>query len=109
MSEKENTTNEENASQQNTQQAPPYVLPKPSLEVLVSSFASQAMIFLGAIPNPLSGKQERDIDRAKFTIDLIEVIKEKTAGNLSEAEQKMIDSNLFDLRMRYVNSAGKTI
>ncbi len=82
-------------------------LPKPTFSLLLSTMASQVYIFLGEIANPLTGKHEKDLDQAKYTIDMLEVLKEKTKGNVTEDERKMLDSLIFELRMRYVNSAGK--
>ena len=80
--------------------------PKADFAVLVSSLISQTHIFLGDVENPISKKREVNMERAKFTIDLIDVLKEKTRGNVSEEEARLLDGALFDLRMRYVN-AGK--
>ena len=82
-------------------------LPKPTLSLFVSSLASQVYIFLGDIENPLTGKQAKDLEQAKYTIDMIQVLKDKTRGNVSEDEAKLLDALLFELRMRYVNAAGK--
>ena len=59
---------------------------------------------LGIVPNPLSGKNEVDLQVAKFSIDLLSVLQEKTKSNLSEKENQMVEDLLFDLRMRYVNA-----
>jgi hypothetical protein len=81
-------------------------LPKPSMSLLFSTMASQAFIFLGEIENPLTGTREMALDQAKYTIDMLQVVKDKTAGNLTPDEAKLLDGVLYDLRMRYVNAAG---
>lgn len=88
---------------QNTGNPP---LPEASLPVLVSSLASQVIISLGEMANPLTGERGTNIEQAKYSIDLIEVIRDKTKGNLTGEETKLIDGILFDLRMRFVRVAG---
>lgn len=73
-----------------------------SFAVLISSLATQAAISLGDIPNPLTGKTEVNLGEARFHIDLLEVLQEKTKGNLTPEEAKGLETILFDLRMRFV-------
>jgi hypothetical protein len=61
-------------------------------------------VHLGATPDPTSGQRHVDLDQAKQTIDLLELLKEKTAGNLTRAENEILDGVLFDLRYRYVDA-----
>ena len=63
-------------------------------------------IGLGLVENPISKKREPDLDQAKFTIDTLEMLQEKTQGNLSEGEASALHGLLYDLRMRYVQAAG---
>jgi len=81
-------------------------LPKPTLSLLFSTMASQALLFLGEIENPFTGKKEQDLEQAKYTIDMLQVLRDKTAGNITPDESKLLDGVLYDLRMRYVNAAG---
>ncbi len=69
---------------------------------LVLSLHSSAWIALGKVTNPLSGKIEKDPDVARNSIDILEMLKEKTRGNLNEEESKLIASCLADLQMNYV-------
>ncbi|MHC4661765.1 MAG: DUF1844 domain-containing protein, partial [Planctomycetota bacterium] len=57
-------------------------LPEPGFIFILSSYVTQAYIALGEIENPSTGKKEKDVKAARFFIDLIEVLKEKTRGNL---------------------------
>jgi hypothetical protein len=77
-------------------------LPSPDFSFFCYSMGSQAMMHLGLAPNPMTGETEPDLTQAKYTIDLLEMLKEKTEGNLTEDEGKNLMSLLFDLRMRYV-------
>lgn len=70
---------------------------------LVSMFQVAAMQQLGKLVNPVSNEAERDLDQAKFSIDTLDVLKEKTAGNLSKAESDYLEKVLFELHMNYVN------
>jgi len=82
-------------------------LPEPSFEVIVSTFATQAAVALGQVPNPMTGKAEVDMAHAKFAIDLMTILEEKTKGNCEEEEEKMLADVLYRLRMLYVDkSAG---
>lgn len=62
----------------------------------------QTQIALGMISNPVTKKYERDLDVAKYHIDILEMLKEKTEGNLNTDEKSYLEQTLTDLRMRYV-------
>jgi len=80
-------------------------LPPVDFSNLILSLSTSALIHLGQVPDPISNKTDKNIEMAKHTIDVIDMLKEKTKGNLTDNEQKLIDAVLFDLRMRYVNIA----
>jgi hypothetical protein len=69
----------------------------------VSLLANSAMQQLGKLANPFTGKIERNLDGAKATIDMIEMLKAKTKGNLSADEQQVLDINLSNLQLNYVD------
>lgn len=71
------------------------------------SIASAAMMGLGLAPNPQTGKNEVDLPFAKQNIDLLEIIKEKTKGNLTADEEKLMDQLLFESRSKYVEVTNK--
>ena len=79
---------------------------EPSFSMIVSSFVAQALIALGQIESPVDGKRTQDLDAAKFSIDMLQVLQDKTKGNLADDEQTMLESALYDLRMRYVQASG---
>lgn len=66
--------------------------------------AQQAQLFLGRIPNPQSGKPEPNIEVARMLIDQLEMIREKTRGNLSHEEKEILTSILSDLQLGYVQA-----
>jgi Domain of unknown function (DUF1844) len=67
--------------------------------------AQQASLFLGRIPHPQSGKTEVLLEPAKLFIDQLEMIREKTRGNLTTQEKEILNSVLSDLEMAYVQAA----
>lgn len=82
-------------------------LPEISFSAFVISLSTQALMHLGEIANPLSGKIETDMPVAKQLIDIIGVLRDKTRGNLDSGEEKLMDDVLFDLRMRYVEAVKR--
>jgi uncharacterized protein DUF1844 len=67
--------------------------------------STQALLHLGEIPNPSSGEVETDLIAAKQVIDILGILELKTRGNLEEAERGLVESVLYDLRMKYVELA----
>lgn len=81
-------------------------LPEPSFEILVSMLFTQALSALGQMPNPVDGETSVDKPMAKHSIDMLEMLGDKTKGNLSEDESKMLGEALHALRMTYVGVRG---
>ena len=77
---------------------------KVSFQEFVYLISSQALIQLGAVPNPVTGKTEVNLPLAQHSIEMLSMIEQKTDGNLAEAEQKVMANALYDLRMRYVQT-----
>jgi hypothetical protein len=67
--------------------------------------STSALIQLGEVQDPFTEKTAKNLPLAKQTIDLIGMLKEKTKGNLTPEEGKMIEYILYDLRMRYVKAS----
>jgi hypothetical protein len=74
----------------------------PSFEIIVEQFAAQALMAMGAIPQP-GGQKKVDVGLARFFIDSLAVLEDKTKGNLTASEQRALLTALTDLRMTYVN------
>ena len=66
----------------------------------------QALIACGQVPNPLSKKREKDLDLAKYHIGVLEVLEEKTKGNLTEEEGRALRELLHESRMAYLDAAS---
>jgi len=73
-----------------------------SFSILVMSIASSAAMSLGLAPNPQTNKVEKDRDMAKFNIDLLLILQEKTKKNLTDDEGKFLDSVVADLQMKFL-------
>jgi len=74
---------------------------------LCTSLVTQAWMQLGKIKNPMTDKIENDLNAASLTIDMLGMLKEKTKGNISDDETKIIDQSINELRMNYIISKDK--
>ncbi|MFQ5681440.1 MAG: DUF1844 domain-containing protein [Candidatus Omnitrophota bacterium] len=82
-----------------------FVPPEASFAFFLNTLAIQAAVFLGDIPNPANNQKEENIPQAKFIIDTLSMLKEKTTGNLSTDEESLLDNILYDLRGRYIKKS----
>ena len=108
--EKEILAAQEKAEKQKTKQAEPArgPLPKGDFAALVSMLVTQAMFALGLlqVEGQDDQKKEPDLELAKYNIDMLETLEEKTKGNLTEQEEKVLENVLSQVRMGYVKVAG---
>ena len=74
-------------------------LPPATLSFLITTLATQAMVSLGVVPNPLTNKTEPNPDQARHFIDTLAMLEEKTAGNRTADESQLLDSCLHQLRL----------
>lgn len=81
---------------------------EPTFTIFLSSIAMQVMIALGKLENPLTGKTEINPEQARFLIDTLSLIKEKTKGNLTSEEEKFLNESLYNLRMTYIEVKEST-
>ena len=98
--EKEKLAHQDQPQAEPAKDRPP--LPPPSFTLLVLSLVAQARISLADMENPMTRKKDLDIEAAKHHIDMLEMLESKTKGNLSDDEKSLLDSVLYELRMRYV-------
>jgi hypothetical protein len=80
-------------------------LPPASLMTIISTFATQAMIALGEAEIPGAEGRAVDLEAARFAIDSLDVLREKTAGNLEEYEERTLADVLQNLRLRFVKKS----
>ncbi len=74
-----------------------------SLSVLIMSLASSAVMAMGLAPDPQTGKISKDKNMARFNIDLLLVLQQKTKGNLSSDESQFLENLINDLQMKFVS------
>lgn len=80
-------------------------LPEINFSTFIFSLNTSALLHLGEVPDPATGKQQLDLAMAKQTIDLIAMLEEKSRGNLTPDEENLVKHILYDLRLRYVQKA----
>lgn len=78
--------------------------PEASFDMLLMQHHTQAMLALGLIPDPATGKVIKNKSAAKFHIDMLSIIQERTKGNLNEGEAEALNGVLHNLRMMFVNN-----
>ena len=83
----------------------PRQFPPASFSAHVSTVASQALLAMGAMVDPQTKRPHVDLDLAKFHVDTLKVLEEKTAGNLTDEEKRLLDGTLYELRTRYIQMA----
>jgi hypothetical protein len=102
---------ESSKSDQEIPTVSPGTLPRPDddmpmrFQTLIFSLSTTALLQLGLAPNPTSGKPEKDLPAAKETIDILEILQQKTKGNLTSEEAHLLEECLYDLKMSYVRLA----
>ena len=110
---KDEKTSEERAAQKENKGGEPEEgrkkesrLPEMNFPTFIMSMNASALVHLGVIEDPASGKKESNLPLAKQTIDILTMLEEKTRGNLSDDEEKMLKSILYDLKIIYVKEKG---
>ncbi|MBP7217163.1 MAG: DUF1844 domain-containing protein [Candidatus Omnitrophica bacterium] len=76
--------------------------PEADFNFFVTTLAIQASISLGMTPNPANNQTEKNLPQAKFIIDTLGMLQEKTKGNLTTEENTMLENILYELRTQYV-------
>lgn len=74
---------------------------------LVATFQFAAMQQMGKMANPVTGQIERDLDQARASIDLVQMLQRKTEGHRSTRESEFLDKVLFELQMNYVDEVRR--
>ena len=81
-------------------------MPEARFDLFLSGLAMEALMALGDAPNPRTRKPTPNLAHAKYLIDLIGILEEKTRGNLSVDEERLLKETLYQLRMRYLAKTG---
>ncbi|MCX7823314.1 MAG: DUF1844 domain-containing protein [Syntrophobacterales bacterium] len=95
---------EEAASQKVSEEGRP--LPKVDFSTFVFSLASSALVHLGEVKDPLTGQISTNLQLARQIIDTLGMLEEKTKGNLDEAEEQLLKSLIYDLRIKFVKKVS---
>jgi len=74
---------------------------------LVQQLQMQAWVSLGKIKNPVTDKMDKNLNLAKLSIDMLDMLKAKSQGNLSEDEKRLIDQTLSNLKLNFVDEKAK--
>ena len=85
----------------------PSMSPDDLFTMLIFNFQQNAMISLGKLQNPATGKAQRNLPDAKFSIDMLEMLSEKTQGNRTPEQDTLFTQILTSLRLNYVDEQKK--
>jgi hypothetical protein len=88
-------------------EARPRELPEAGFPTLVNSLVAQTFYALGGVEDPRTHRRYVDLDLAKHHIDTLAVLEDKTRGNLTDEEQRLLDQALYETRIQYVNIAQR--
>ncbi len=81
-------------------------LPEINFATFIISLNASALVHLGVIDDPATGKKVKSLPMGKQTIDILGMLEEKTKGNLSKEEENLLKNILYDLRIIYVKEQG---
>jgi hypothetical protein len=88
-------------------EAPPGTGARIDFPSYILSYYTQSLVLLGEVPNPYSNKKEEDLEAARHTVDILGMLKEKTKGNLAPEEEQLLESVLYEVRMKYMAKINK--
>jgi hypothetical protein len=86
-----------------TEKQPPVEM---NFETFVLSLGTATLVALGEVKNPISGKEEKNLESAKQHIDILDMLLKKTQGNLTDPESKLLQQVLYEIRMKYISKTG---
>ena len=84
-------------------------LPPASFATHVNSVVTQVFMALGGMEDPRTKRRYVDLDLAKYHIDTLAILEQKTKGNLTEDEKRLLDQGLYESRMQYVHVAQSVV
>ena len=77
------------------------------LGALFAMFANAALVSLGAVPEPGTGEGRPNLDQARSAIDILVMLRDKTQGNRTDQETRLLEELVYDLQMRFVRAARR--
>ena len=84
------------------------VMPEVTFTTFVMSLNTSALFYLGEISDPATGKKQQDLVLVKHTIDTLQLLEDKTKGNLNDEENDLLNNALYDLKMRFVAKSSQS-
>ena len=83
--------------------------PRPPIDFpsYLLSYYTQGLVLLGEVPNPYTNKKEEDVEAARHTIDILTMLEQKTRGNLTKEEQQLLETVLYELRMKFMAKTNR--
>ncbi|MFQ5805641.1 MAG: DUF1844 domain-containing protein [Phycisphaerae bacterium] len=93
----------ERLAQETVKQEP---LPEPTFAELINMIAMQVMVGLGGVSGPGGERIPPSLEVAKHYVDMLQMLEDKTKNNLTDEEKKLLDQVLYEMRMRYVQTAS---
>ncbi|MDA8163201.1 MAG: DUF1844 domain-containing protein [Desulfobacteraceae bacterium] len=87
-------------------QAKPIPFPTVEFSTFILSLNTSALLHLGDVADPATGEKKKDLILAKHTIDTLGMLREKTVNNLNDDEKRLLETILFDLRLRFVKASS---
>lgn len=79
---------------------------EPDLTALFLMLASSALVHLGAAPDPMTGAPQRDLPQARFIIDVLRLLRDKTEGHRTAEESQLLEEILYNLQMQFAGAMG---
>ena len=73
----------------------------------ILSYYTQGLVLLGEVPNPYTNQKEEDLEAARHTVDILGMLRDKTKGNLTPEEAQLLESVLYEVRMKYMAKTNK--
>ena len=100
------TSEESESAKAQEEERRDYQLPEINFATFIFSLNHSVLVHLGVMDDPSTGEKVKNLPLAKQTIDILGMLEEKTKGNLTEDEEKMLKNILYDLRMIYIKEKG---
>jgi hypothetical protein len=101
------STEERPQEKKNEETAREEYVPEVTFSNFVLSLSTTALYHFGDFPDPVTKKAEKNLTAAKQTIDMLNMLKNKTIGNLDNNEKELLDGVLYELMMRYVKEKAQ--
>ncbi len=98
---------EDNVARERADEIPPGTGAKIDFPSYVLSYYTQGLVLLGEVPNPYTNKKEEDMEAARHTIDILSMLEEKTKGNLGREEAQLLESVLYELRIKFMAKTNR--